>query len=150
MVTGKKAEVVRSSRHPCAVGGKGVGQNSVLCTVYGFWCHNRCFGVRNINNASDNECHTCRGQNQMEEPRDDLQQEGGEVEEVKEFCYLGDLLDSERGVEQAVRMRVSAAWYKWRDISSLLINKTVPLKTEPESTMRVLDVYCCMALKAGQ
>ena len=39
MVTGKKAEVVRSGRHPCAICGKGVGQNSILCTVCGFWLH---------------------------------------------------------------------------------------------------------------
>ena len=62
------------------------------------------------------------------EPCDALQLEGETVEEVKEFCYLGDLLDSEGSVERAVRMRVSAAWNKWRDISSLLINKSLPLK----------------------
>ena len=128
LVTGKKAEVVRSGRYPCAVCGKGVGVNSILCTVCGFWCHNRCSGVPNINNAPDFQCPTCTGQNQTEEPRDDLHLEGGVVDEVKEFCYLGDLLDSEGGVERAVRMRVSAAWHKWRDISSLLINKSLPLK----------------------
>ena len=62
------------------------------------------------------------------EPSDDLQLEGEAVEEVKEFCSLGDLLDSEGGVERTVRMRVSAAWYKWRDISSLLMNESLPLK----------------------
>ena len=86
----------------------------------------------------------------MEEPRDDLHLEAGVVQEMKEFCYLGDLLYSEGRVERAVRIRVSAAWYTWRDISSLLVNKSVPLKTEPEFVMRVLDLCCCMALKAGQ
>ena len=89
LVTGKKAEVVRSGRHPCTVCGKGIGQDSILCTVYGFWCHNRCSGVRNINNTPDFQCSTCMGQNQMKEIRDDLQLEGGVVEEVKEFYYLG-------------------------------------------------------------
>ena len=70
------------------------------------------------------------------------------VEEVREFCYLGDLLDSEGVVDRAVRRRVSAAWYMWTDISSLLIHKSLP-QTEPESTIRVLDLCCCMALKAG-
>ena len=45
----------------------------------------------------------------MEEPRDDIQLVGGIVEEVMEFCYLGDLLDIEGGVEHAVIMRVSVA-----------------------------------------
>ena len=70
-----------------------------------------------------------KGQNEMEEPRDDLQLEGGMVEEVKKFCCLGDLLDTEGGVERAVRMSESTAWYKRRDIFSLLKNKRVPLKT---------------------
>ena len=30
VVTGKKAEVVRSGKYPCAVCGKGVGQKSIL------------------------------------------------------------------------------------------------------------------------
>ena len=127
MVTGKKAEVIRSGRYPCAVCGKGVGLNSILCTVCGYWCHKRCSGLRSINNAPDFQCSTCTGPNLME-PRDDLQLEGEAVEEVKEFCYLGDLLDSEGGVERTVKMRVSAAWHKWRDISSLLTNKSLPLK----------------------
>ena len=127
MVTGKKAEVIRSGRDPCAVCGKGVGRNSILCTVCDFWCHKRCSGLRSINNTPDFQCSTCSGQNLLE-PCDDLQLDGEVVEEVKEFCYLGDLLDSEGGVERTVRMRVSAAWHKWRDISSLLINKCLPLK----------------------
>ena len=52
MVTGKNAEVVRSGRHPCAVCGKGVGQNSILCTACGFWYHNRCSGVCHINSTT--------------------------------------------------------------------------------------------------
>ena len=35
-VTGKKADVIRTSRNPCAVSGKGVGQNSIFLTVCGF------------------------------------------------------------------------------------------------------------------
>ena len=107
--------------------------------------------MRNINNATDFQCPTCRGQKEIEEHRDDQQLKGGVFEEVIEFCYLGDLLDSEGGMERPVRMRVSATWYKRKDISSLLINKRVPLKKiEPQSTMRLLDLCRCMALKSGQ
>ena len=42
----------------------------------------------------------------MEEPRDELQLEGGVTKEVREFCYVSDLMDSEGGVERAVTMRV--------------------------------------------
>ena len=37
--------------------------------------------------------------------------DGGVLEEVQQFYYLlGDVLDSEAGVEKAVRARVAAAW----------------------------------------
>ena len=41
-----------------------------------------------------------------------------------QFCYLGDVLDSEGGAERA---RVAAAWGKWREILGLLLNKGIPL-----------------------
>ena len=44
----------------------------------------------------------------MKEPRDDLQLDEGVVDDVSKFCYLGDILDSEGGVEPAVRVTVSA------------------------------------------
>ena len=84
--------------------------------------------MRKINSAPDFQCLIYRRKNKIEKPRDDFHLEGGVIEEVNEFCYLCDLLDSEGGVERAVRVRVSAAWYKWRNISSLLINKSVQLK----------------------
>ena len=39
--------------------------------------------------------------------------DGGVLEEVQQFCYLGDVLDCEAGVERAVRARVTAAWKRW-------------------------------------
>jgi hypothetical protein len=40
---------------------------------------------------------------------------------------LGDVLDSEGGVERAVRTRVAATWRKWREIAWLLLNKGISL-----------------------
>ena len=54
------------------------------------------------------------------------------IAEVKEFCYLGDLLDCEGGVDRSMRMRVAAAWRKWREILSLLINRGIPLRQRPD------------------
>ena len=48
--------------------------------------------------------------------------EGIEIEEVEKFCYLGDIVDCEVGVERSVRARIAAAWSKWREIRSLLTN----------------------------
>ena len=75
-------------------------------------------------------CQSCSRQNapQPVEEDDTIQIDGDRIEEVKEFCYLGDLLDSEGSVERAVRMRVVAAWRKWREIGSFLTNKGIPLR----------------------
>ena len=53
--------------------------------------------------------------------------EGGVIGVVTQFCYLGNVLDSEGGAERAFRARVAAAWGKWRETSGLLLNKGIPL-----------------------
>jgi hypothetical protein len=58
---------------------------------------------------------------------EEFRSDGEMVEEVKTFRYLGDVIDSEGGVERAVRARVASAWNKWREISALLRNEGVPL-----------------------
>ena len=59
-------------------------------------------------------CQSCSRQNAPQPVEEDvtIQIEGDRIEEVKEFCYLGDLSDSEGSVERAVRMRVVAACRK--------------------------------------
>ena len=53
--------------------------------------------LSDLNNAPDFQCLTSMGQSWMEEASDVLQLEGGVVEEVKDFCNLCDLMDSEGG-----------------------------------------------------
>ena len=127
MVTGKKAtERVESGRWPCGCCGRGVGANSIKCTECEKWCHRRCSGLRNLRNVEEFRCPACvrRGV----DVRDEEEEVGElELEEVQQFCYLGDMLDCEGGVERAVRARVSAAWQKWREIASLLVNRDIDL-----------------------
>ena len=52
---------------------------------------------------------------------------GGVVGEVKRFCYPGDVLECGGGSEGAIRARVGAAWGKWKEIASLLVNRGIPL-----------------------
>ena len=51
-----------------------------------------------------------------------------EVEIVKEFCYLGDMLETEGGVEVAVTARVRAGWRKFKEISGMLCGRDVLMK----------------------
>ena len=52
---------------------------------------------------------------------------GGVVGKVKQFCYLGDVLECGGGSEREIRARVGAAWGKWKEIASLLVNRGNPL-----------------------
>lgn len=75
---------------------------------------------------------------------DGLVLDGGELE-VQQFCYLGDVLDCEAGVERVVRARVAAAWGRWRGISSLLVNLNIGLR----SRRRVYEACVRAALLYG-
>ena len=57
------------------------------------------------------------------------------VELVDNFRYLGDMMTCEGGVESAVRDRISSAWNKWRELASLLVNQSIPLRERAK-------VYC--------
>ena len=48
---------------------------------------------------------------------------------VEQFSYFGDVLDSEAGVERPVRATVTAAWRRWQEIASLLVNHSIGLRT---------------------
>ena len=52
----------------------------------------------------------------------------GAIDVVNEFCYLGDMLDSEGGAERVVRHRIYVAWFNWRNLRSLLTTITIPLR----------------------
>ena len=54
--------------------------------------------------------------------------DGVVVEAVNSFCYLGDVMSCEGGVERSVSARFASAWRKWKDITGLLTNRHVPLK----------------------
>ena len=57
-----------------------------------------------------------------------MEVDGGVIKEVEQFCYLGDILDCEAGVERAVRARITIAWGRWRRISRLLANRSIDLR----------------------
>ena len=55
--------------------------------------------------------------------------DGKVVQTVRNFCYLGDMIGSEGGSDRALKCRIAATWNKWREISGLLNNKNIPLKS---------------------
>ena len=53
---------------------------------------------------------------------------GGRIEVVNHFSYLGDTIDCDAGVERSVRCREATAWKNWKEIASLLVNINISLK----------------------
>ena len=130
MKTGKEAkEKVQSGRWPCGCCGRGVGVNSILCIDCNKWCHKRCSRLRNLNGVENFRCPSCLGREErMVEEEDGIRVHEYVLKQVDHFCYLGDTLDCEGGVERAVRTRIASAWGKWREIAGLLLNKSIPLQ----------------------
>ena len=134
LVSGKDGlSAIPSGQYPCGVCAQGVGSNSVLCTQCGKWVHKRCSGLRNVTRTVNYVCPTCttpvNGRAVEEEHITLGPGSNNVVEEVESFMYLGDVVDREGGVERSVRARVAAAWCKWREITGLLCNKRIPLKS---------------------
>ena len=136
MTTGKEAgEVIQSGRWPCGSCGRGVGANSILCQECGKWCHKRCSGLRRVTGVQHFVCPGCVRRAQRPDQAQGPQHEdgtmdvvGGRLREVDSFCYLGNIMDCEAGLERAVRARVAAAWMKWREVASLLVNRSIPVR----------------------
>jgi len=82
-----------------------------------------------VNAVQSFQCPSWKESKNIEEGDRELTTTGGRIEEVDEFCYLGNgLLDCEARLERAVTARVTAAWKKWRDMASLITNRSIPLK----------------------
>ena len=89
MITGGvRPEPVQLGRYPCAVRGRGVGVNSILCVSCGKWCHKKCSGLRAQNMVVNFKCLTCVGE--VPDVRDNLMIDGETLQEVREFTYLGE------------------------------------------------------------
>ena len=54
---------------------------------------------------------------------------GEELEQVKSFRYLGSLIHNNKGgCEKEVQARVSASWMKWREVTTVLNDKRMPMR----------------------
>ena len=68
--------------------------------------------------------------------------DGVELEQVGQFCYLGDMLDARGGVDLAVSTRVGCAWKKFRELVPFLTSKGVSLRLKG----KVYESYMCTEL----
>ena len=98
---------------PCGVCSKGVAANSLQCTACTKLVHMRCSGVKGSR------------QTVMEEG---LVVDGEKCVIVDSFCYLGDMVSTERGADGAMTARVRCAWKKFGELAPFLTSKAPPMR----------------------
>jgi hypothetical protein len=116
---------------PCGVCRKGVGKNSILCTVCKKWVHQRCSGLSGrLELAIDFKCKTCEnGSHLVQNGEHRFINCGlGKLERVNKFCYLGDMIGNGGGAEEATRTRVRCAWGKFTELAPMLTRRGASLK----------------------
>ncbi|XP_065321326.1 uncharacterized protein LOC135928791 [Gordionus sp. m RMFG-2023] len=133
MIGGENLKIEESGKWPCGVCAKGVARNSIQCTRCQKWVHKICSGKKGslMLERMTFICKTCmKGIHN----NDNLKNGGLDIgngltlEKLDKFCYLGDMLNADGGVDSAVVAKIRLAWKKFREMSSILTNKNVSLK----------------------
>ena len=90
----RSGQMENSGKWPCGVCRKGVGVNSIVCTVCRQWVHKRCSGISgSLNAINDFECRICVDGIMHGEPRTEMEIENvGKLECVEKFFYFGDMI----------------------------------------------------------
>ena len=119
-----------------------MGANSIKCMGCRKWVHRKCSNVRgDLEEAFPTfRCRRCKGNVPQADPVD---QEGFTVEgetygAVESFCYLGDVLDANGGVDSAVTARVRCGWRKFHELAPFLTSKA------PSPKMKGLVYSACV------
>ena len=73
-------------------------------------------------------CRRCDGTIQEADLAEDLMVDGKTYECVKSFCYLGDTLVGDGGVDLAATARIRNGWMKFRELLTFLTSRAPPLE----------------------
>ena len=78
--------------------------------------------------------------------------DGDNIEVVDRFSYLGDVISTEGGAQEAVTSRIRSAWKKFKEVSNVICGRSISLKvrgTLYKSYVRNAPTYGaeCWALK---
>ena len=119
----KVGQVENSGKWPCGICKKGVAANSIQCTACSAWIHKRCSGVTGkLTGVVGFTCKRCVDGTPVDIGglREVSIGQNDKLECVEKFCYLGDMIGSGGGAEEASRARVRCAWAKFRELSPIL------------------------------
>ena len=68
-------------------------------------------------------CRTCLGHNGLVQAKLEFKRGEDVLEEVEQFCYLGDIISFYGGASEVVSARIHRAWKKFRELSGVLLGK---------------------------
>jgi hypothetical protein len=128
----KAGQVEKSGKYPCGVCNTGVGSNSIKCTVCKAWIHKRCSGLSmSLKDRTGFRCKTCVN-GSLSQSSDMLKEiplgSDNKLKCVEKFSYLGDMIGSGGGAEEASRARVRCAWSKFRELAPILTSRGASLR----------------------
>jgi hypothetical protein len=143
-------DVEESGKWPCGVCRKGVGRNSIQCMKCAKWVHKKCSGVKGSLQSVGGSflCRRCvdgttaTANTAGEVPKGLDIGDGNVVDKVGKFCYLGDMINADGGVDSAVVARVRCAWKKFRELAPILAHKGASLAIKGK--LYVSCVRSCM------
>ena len=98
------------------------------------------------------ECGSCDGDTNDEEEMKSVKFGRDEIEVVKEFCYLGDMLGEVDSTSRAVTTRIRAGWKKFKELSGTLCSRILSRRVKGKlykSCVRSVMCYGaeCWAMK---
>lgn len=115
--------ITPSQKYPCSVCGRRVGSNSIKCGVCTKWVHKRCTGIQgSLKGIKNFKCKRCCGIRKRT-IAEKVNLAGDDLEIKGRFCYLGDVLSTDGGVDASVIARTRAGWKKFKELSGVLCKR---------------------------
>ena len=117
----------KSKVDPCGVCSLRIKANSVLCVQCGMWIHGRCAGVKRVTLKVSRyfTCIKCEGN--IGEAVEQERKLCVEVETVRKFIYVGDMVSAGGGCEAVVTASTRCGWVRYSECGELLYDMTFPL-----------------------
>ena len=104
-------------------------ENSIQCTKCQRWVHKRCSGVYgSLTQEKDFTCKKCIPGVLFEDEDKMISLDGDNVEVVDRFSYLGDVISTKGGAEEAVTSIIRSAWKKFKEVLNVICRRSISLK----------------------
>ena len=55
------------------------------------------------------------------------------------FSYLGDVISTEGGAQEAVTSRIRSAWKKFKEVSNVICGRSISLKVKRHLTQKLCE-----------